>query len=64
MSKPYRIKVKDLIAATDMSNFYIDLPPLMPPQEFREIVEELLQGAGWARDEEGRLSMKIDEFIE
>lgn len=61
MSKPYRIRIQDVVTVQDFSTFHVDPVPLMPPAEFAEILEQVLLEAGWERDEQGRVTMQIDE---
>lgn len=61
MSKPYRIQVQESIAAADCSTFQVDAPPLATPQEFSEILEDVMIEAGWERDKDGRLGLDLAE---
>lgn len=59
MSKPYRIRVQDVVTASDFSTFHVDPLPLMPPGEFAELLEQVLEEAGWSQNEEGRMSLEV-----
>lgn len=61
MSKPYRIRVEESVVARDYSTFQVDAPPLATPQEFSEILAEVMQEAGWTENEEGRLCFQVAE---
>lgn len=58
MSKPYRIKVNDVVVAQDSSRFHIDPVPFVTPSEFTEMLSQVLEESGWERDPEGRLTTK------
>lgn len=55
MSKPYRIRVDEMVSAQDTSRFHIDPLPLVTPETFVQMMEAVLEEAGWQRDEEGSL---------
>jgi hypothetical protein len=61
MSKPYRIRVQDSVVVGDYASFQIDAPPLSTPQEFSDILAEVMEEAGWTADEDGKMSFEIAE---
>lgn len=54
MSKPYRIRVQEMIGVTDISTFQIEQIPLISPQRFAEIMADVLVEAGWTPTDENQ----------
>jgi hypothetical protein len=54
MSKPYRIRVKDLISAKDHATYQIEPLPLLSNQDFANIFTQILLESGWELDAQQR----------
>lgn len=57
MSKPYRIRVNEMIGVQDFSTFQIEQVPLVSQERFAELIAQVLVEAGWEQGEDGKLTM-------
>lgn len=63
MSKPYRIRVQEMISVTDFSTFQIEQVPLIAPERFAEILTMVLEEAGWQYNADNVLTLVDDSGI-
>ncbi|TNE49729.1 MAG: hypothetical protein EP343_10685 [Deltaproteobacteria bacterium] len=56
MSKPYRIRVNEMIGVQDFSTFQIEQIPMVSEERFADLIAAVLVEAGWTPNEDGLLS--------
>ncbi len=62
MSKPYRIRLSEMIVAEDSARFQLEVPPFSTKEDFQENLLNVLSEAGWQKEEDiERWSFQIDE---
>jgi len=61
MSKPYRIRVQDVVTAQDYSTFHIDPVPLVTPSAFSHLMSEVLAENGWSTCENKQMQLESED---